>query len=137
MLPDQPRLRQVGQQQAQRVRRPHLRVAVGAHDAQRRSDGARQGVEQVQGVRARPLQVVEDQQRAGRPGHVGQQARHRGVDQPPLLLGGEGGGGERLQHLGQLGQQPHQPGAARAVRRRAAPAVSRPRWRASAARSGA
>jgi len=109
---DQPRLRQVGQQQAQGVRRPDLRVTIGAHDARRRGQ-ARQGVDQVQGVRPRPLQIIEHQQRAGRPRHVGQEARHRRVDQPPLLLRGQGDGGQRLQHPRQFGQQPHQPGAAR------------------------
>jgi hypothetical protein len=99
MVPGLPRLRQIGQQQAQRVRRPYLRVAVGAHDPkQARSlcageGGAHQRGQQVEGVRARPLQIVEHQQRACRPGHVRQQARHGCEQQSPFLLRRERTGG--------------------------------------------
>jgi hypothetical protein len=65
----QPGLRQVGQQLAQRVRRPHLAVAVGGHQAQparaapwglvSRLCGANERGRQVERVGSRPLQIVE------------------------------------------------------------------------------
>lgn len=63
LMSDQPRPCQIGHEQAQRVRRPRLRVAVGSHHAQRRRGrgAAQQRGEQVEGVGACPLQVVERQ----------------------------------------------------------------------------
>ncbi len=111
-MAQQPRLRQVGAQVAQRVLRPHLRVAVGAHHAQRGGRGwvgLHDAEQQVEGVRSRPLQVVEQQQCPRRPGQIGQTAGHGGEEQPPLLLGRHGGQG--LRQGDELGQQAPQPGA--------------------------
>jgi hypothetical protein len=88
VVPGQPRLRQIGQQHAQRVLRPHLRVAVGAHHAQRRRGGhggTHQAEQEVESVWAGPLQIVEHQQRARRPRHVGQEPPHGYEEQAPFL----------------------------------------------------
>ena len=92
----------------------HLGVPVDADDAQRCVGyGMRQRGQQVEGVCARPLQVVEHQQRARRPAYIGQETCHRGEHQPALLLGRDGSGGQRFNGTaGKLGEQPDQPGAA-------------------------
>jgi hypothetical protein len=75
----------------------HLRIAVGAEHAQLTAGpGVRACLEecwkadercqQLERVAPRPLQVVEHQQRAPRPGHVPQEASHGREHQTALLL---------------------------------------------------
>jgi hypothetical protein len=73
---------------------------------------AQQGRQQVEGIGARPLEIIEYQECARRSCHVGQNAGHRGIHEPPLLLRRQGPKRHRLQICRQLWQQAHQPAAA-------------------------
>ena len=105
---------QIGQGDGERRLGRCLGVAIGAHHPRRHLlGGTNQRGQQVQRIGARPLQVVQHQQRPCRPSHVGQIALHRFEHQPALLLRWYRPGRQRLDGLGcQLGKQADQPGTA-------------------------
>jgi hypothetical protein len=110
---DEPGMRQVGQRDGEGTIGPDLRVAVRTHHAQRYlGRRAYERGEQVQGIGTSPLQIVEDQECAGRPCHVGQEAGHGPEYQAAFLLRRQRRGRHRpVVHPLQLRQQTHQPPA--------------------------
>jgi hypothetical protein len=90
VVAEQVRARKVAHHAGKGIARLHLGGAVGADDAHRHAGGgSHQGRQQVQRVSTRPLQVVEDQQRARRSGHIGQESGHSLEHQASFLLGGQ------------------------------------------------